>query len=588
MRNVPSVLHKKLTSRIQAGATALNAGLWVGRPDTPLTEDRFLEKQTAVNSTGVTKTSIAVCRPHMMRDATKVSIAYIEDGVAKVVSSKYHLRMSKHLWEKAEFSQPAVDVAVCYDGVMKKTVRGTVELLTDADPWIFWVHEGSLYGSILGSGEAIALAENTCTAVSAIRAMWSYSGSFDFGLVVFFLLGGALFYRQLVEGDWKDAEPVTFGPPGVVWEDIAAFRTWDYRIGVQARATNGKVYELFTQYMGIAKQGEEHIHVDTEADVDLIGLTYHTQNPQEHLSIVDVDTGAPYGGFYEVRPPHFVSVENFPDESGDWGKLIRVVLSNHLRETGIANNAASFSLTDERGFSVSATGASLDVEDGLTVTLTFADFNYLYGVCKVSYTPGTATNMADTPLEYTELAFLPTNLVPPDIPAPEAVEIWNTDGSGSTIAIRFTEPLTGDPAGNTSAFTVSFQEYDMVPGGVLVDQSRTPLRVATQNEGDDCIVLLDMGVGNTTNIQGSVGEVTVSYAGGTLVGRGGMVPNFSMSFVPEGLVYKGHQHHIEHIELAAVDASFAPMRIYYKEPQGPEHIEASVSATISLIHIDDL
>lgn len=425
MRNVSATLKRKLASRVQAGNNALAASLWVGRPTTPLTEDRFLEKQIVLSSGSITKTSVAVCHPRMMRDASDVCIAYIEDGIAKITRSEYHIRMQKHLWSDAGFSQPAEDVAICYDGTMRKTVNGTVELVTEKSPWVFWVLNGSLYGQILGKPEIVTLAEAQCTTVSAIRAMWSASGSFDFGLVVFFLLNGSLYYRQLIEGEWKDAEPVSFGPEGVSWVGISAFRTWDYRIGLQAKASDGKVYELFTQYMGIAKQGEEHIHVAPDADIDLIRLTYHKQQPKENISITGVETGALYGGFYEVESPHFVLAENLPDTTGDWGKLIKVVMSNHMREKGVANNASAFVLTDSRGLKAAAVNATLNVEDGLTILLEFINFNAMKGVCSISYNPGDATNMADTVLEYTELRFTPKNLVPPDVPVPEPVALWN-------------------------------------------------------------------------------------------------------------------------------------------------------------------
>lgn len=120
-----------------------------------------------------------------------------------------------------------------------------------------------------------------------------------------------------------------------------------------------------------------------------------------------------------------------------------------------------------------------------------------------------------------------------------------------------------------------------------VSPSLTDLTIGIQNEGDDHIIVLQMGTGNTTNIQNAIGEVTVTYAGGTLIGAGGMVPNFSMTFLPEDLIYEGHQHDVEHLDMS-IDATFVPMRIYYKKPQCREHISVDVSATITLMHVDDL
>ena len=425
MRNISSVLKRKLDKRVQAGNDSISASLWVGRPETPLTESRFLETQTVLTTPGITKTAIAACHPKMMRDASEVCIAYIKDGVASVAKSEYNIRMEKHVWTGTSFSEPAEDVSICYDGEMRKTAAGTVELKTEKSPWVFWVHGGSMYARLLDGNETIRLAETQCHAVSAIRAMWSASGSFDFGLVVFFLLNGSLFYRQLVDGEWKDAEPVLFGPEGVSWTDIAAFRTWDYRVGVQAKASNGTIYELFTQYMGIAKQGEEHIDADIDAKTNLIALTYHTPRPSENVYVNSIEAGAPYGGLYEVKSPHIVSAENIPDENDDWGKMVKIVMSNHMREKSVADNATAFVLTDSNGTSMAATTAVLNVEDGLTITLSFINFNAMKGECTISYNPGFAVNMADTVLEYTELNFTPKRLVDPNIPIPEPLALWN-------------------------------------------------------------------------------------------------------------------------------------------------------------------
>lgn len=429
MRTIPINTSNKIHSRVQTLANNCNPVLDVRvcRPETPLTNEVYLERQTVLRGVNVTDASVAVTHPNFGYNYsnTKIFLAYISDGTLRVQTASGKVRMQDHVWSDMGIEIPASACSIALDGTMPKNTKGEVEFITEPDPWLFWIRDSVLYGQKVGGGEPVVLAEANCTDVSAIRAMWSSPGGFDFGLVVFFLLSGQLYYRQLISGEWKDAEPVNFGPEGVSWKEVAAFRTWDYRVGVQAKTADGEVYELFTQYMGIAKQGTEHINVNTRADVDLIKLTYHEPIPQEHISISGIQTGAPYGGFYEVQPPHFVAAENVPDENGDWGRVLKVVMSNHMRAKGVSNNAASFVITDERGLTASAVTATLDIEDGLTITLTFVNFNSMRGVCSISYTPGDATNMADTVLEYTELSFIPRNLVPPDVPVPEPIALWN-------------------------------------------------------------------------------------------------------------------------------------------------------------------
>ena len=426
MRSMSATMKKKVASRIQAGENSMSASLWVGRPTTPLTDDNFLEKQTVLYSDSITKTSLAVCHPNLSRSATNIYFAYIESGEIKITKTYYTDIMERHEWQPVEFSEWAEDVSICFDGTMPKAPSGWVEFKTEEIPWIFWCLNGVLYGRKLDdNGDPIVLAEANCTAVSSVRAMWSSYGGFDFGLVVFFLLSGSLYYRQLINGEWMDAEVVSFGPDGVKWEDIAAFRTWDYRIGIQCKSTDGAYYEMFTQFMGIGKQNAEHIEVrNVKADGLLTGVNYHNTYETEHIELASVSAGAPYSGLYSLDMPVLTSAYNVEDENGDWGTTIIAVFSNYLVADQVSSNYLQFALVDSRGEAYYPNYALLG-GDGKTVTLTFEDFNAAYDVCDIQYTPGTVYSMATIQMEATSISFTPQNLNPPDIPQPEVESIWN-------------------------------------------------------------------------------------------------------------------------------------------------------------------
>lgn len=222
-----------------------------------------------------------------------------------------------------------------------------------------------------------------------------------------------------------DAELVSFGPDSVTWEEVAAFRTWDYRIGVQAKATDGSVYELFTQFMGVGKQLTEHIELrDVKAKSNLIGITYQDRSENEHIELSGVSASAPYGGLYSLDMPVLVSAQNEQAEDGDWGKIIVVEVSNHLVASHVADNYLQFALVDSWGAAYYPSTATLGL-DGKTITLTFVDFNPAYDVCEIRYTPGSVYSMATIKMEATSVSFIPQNLNPPDIPQPEVESIWN-------------------------------------------------------------------------------------------------------------------------------------------------------------------
>ena len=507
MRSMSSTMKKKVASRIQTGENSMSASLWVGRPTTPLTDDNFLEKQTVLYSDNITKTSLAVCHPHLGKSATEIYCAYIDSGVIKITKADYMDLMEQHTWEPVEFSQWAEDVSICFDGTMLKAPSGWVELKTEEDPWVFWVLNGKLYANKMSNQqEPIVLAESNCTAVSSVRSMISYAGSFDFGLVVFFLLGGKPYYRQFIDGEWMDAEAISYGPD-LSWQDLAAFRTWDYRIGLQLKATNGELHEIFTQYMGIAKQNTEHLEIrEVKANSDLIKVDYVDTNSNEHLEITSITAGAPYQGLYSTLSPSIIRAQNLEDENGDWGKLVLVDFDIHLEFSSVESNSSSFSLVDSLGVVYSASSVTLDRTNAKQVLLQFPDFNAANGECRIIYTPGTAQSLAGTKLSKTEWVFTPQSLNPPQIPAPEPLSVWNLDTDGTRIAIKFTEDLIGDIPGNESAFNVSIQEYDKIPGGTLMDSSRGVIKTTGYTGAE---LLLDLSLGKGTGITSSKNKLSL-------------------------------------------------------------------------------
>lgn len=429
MRVIPLDISNKLHSRIQTLANKCNPVLdaRICRPETPLVNEVYLERQTVLEGVNATDVSVAVTHPSFGYNYanTKIFLAYISGGVLRVQTAAGKIRMQNHVWSDMGIEIPASACSIALDGTMPKNTNGEVEFITEPDPWLFWVADTVLYCQKIGANEPIVLAETNCTDVSAVRAMWSSSGGFDFGLVVFFLLSGQLYYRQLIDGEWMDAEVVSFGPDEVTWKEIAAFRTWDYRVGLQAKATDGGVYELFTQFMGIGKQNAEHIELrSVKAESDLIEVQYTNTMETEHIELSRVSAGAPYGGLYSLDMPVMVSAHNEESEDGDWGKIVVVAFSNHLVANQVSANHLNFGLVDSRGTEYKPNSATL-ADDGKTVTLTFEDFNAAYDVCEIRYIPGSIYSMATIKVESTSIQFIPENLEAPDIAAPEVELIWN-------------------------------------------------------------------------------------------------------------------------------------------------------------------
>jgi hypothetical protein len=432
MRTIPSSLDSKFKKLVQAESTkaAPAVDLWISRPVVPLVNDYFLEQQAIGSGNNVTALDIAVAHPRHRRQSTKIYIATVENGRAKVVSSPFRQAMETHVWTDCGFSESAEDVAVAFDAVMKNDTRGRSEFVTDREPWVFWVNNGALYGRDLANGETLTLAERNCTKCTAIRSAGSALGGFNYGLCLFFLLNGEIYIRQRIDGEWMDAEPINFGP-GVTWKDIAASRSWDYRVVLQAMATDGTVYELFTQYMGIGQRSVEHIEIkNADADGKLTEIGETDTQTAEHIEITGINAGALYGGLYSTGQPVMRSAANIPtsvevegEQVENYGLRITVRFAAHLNPDSVAENLSAFVMRDSNGTAFAA--ASAETLNGLDWVFTLPDFNNAVGDCTVSYTPGTLYTMAETVAECTSVTFTPENLTPSAVEAPKILEVYN-------------------------------------------------------------------------------------------------------------------------------------------------------------------
>lgn len=582
MRPISAQLLDRLLSSQQTAANNADpaAVVWIRRPSSPLTGPDFFEKTLIGEFSNLTACDVAVRRRRAGREPDEVFVAYVADGVALVKKSAVQADVDDFAWTDAGFSAEAEDVAICFDG---KTVRseGRTEWITDERPFVFTVHDGVLTARILGLLGETELASSNCTKVTAVRA--TSGGGVDFGLIVFFLLSGQIYYRQRIAGEWTDAAPVTFGPSGVTWADVAAFRTWDYRVGLQGLTTSGDVYELFTAFQGIAKHGAEHVSLDAKVRSALIPVGERPTQEPEHLSIGVTAAQGPYGGFYRTGAAQIAEAANADDGTGDFGKRAFFRFDRHLSAASVAADPGAFRIVDALGNVFAAQTAALDPNDGLTVRLTFTNFNAASGVCSAAYVPGTVRSLADVPLEATSLSFTPTGLVPPGVSLPELSYI--TNAGADKIVLTFDRALTGALAGAEAHFSVALSVYTFVPGGVLEAAERPVAAVTSEN---NVTLLLSLTPGNRTDLQPAVGAVTVTYDGlGPLSGEGGPVQAFSETFTPAAVTWKPDVAELEHLSLG-LTAAGTLTQITNRLTQDPEHIELTVTAAGTLTHVNDL
>lgn len=585
MRYIDSTLKARLEKAYQTLYENANPtmNIWISRNSTPIKDPIFWEKTKIGDIDSISALSLAARRMDIRRQADRMYAACCKNGVGYIKYSSQTSDISKMIWVDAETITDAIDISIAFDGRMVKTIKGKVEFQTDSSPWVFWVTaSGELYAKLLGSDYTLTLlTTENCTKVSTIRGIQSDVADFDQGLLVFFILDGAIYFRTLRSGIWEDAAPINFGP-AVTWVDIVANRTWDYRIVIQAMDSNGKIYELFTYSQGIAKQNVERIEItDAKAASDFIPVTYIDTSEIEKIELANIDAG---GQIIYALSPIPVRCENINDGTGEWGKFIEVEFDYPINN--IEENAGNFVITDGNGVSYAGQTIEYADTDCKTIKIGYIDFNSAYGTnCSLSYMQGTVQGPAAQLNEF-NFSFTPINLIPQ---SPSVPLTAHNDGD-KTIIIKFDGNINSeDWQIAISAFTVTGYEYTYVPGGELLAKTYTIDSVGYVDENDKKIIAVNLNVKD--RLKAPQGKVTVIYNQtiGNLVSSGGAIASFSLDFTPNNLTPIYNPNCIENIEIADLGAIGSMVRISYTNTKAEEKIEIKdISALGGVIHINDL
>jgi hypothetical protein len=453
MKYLPPQLNALLKKKLQTVSEKADpyAIIWISRPHVPLINSIYLERQYIGTYSGLSEVSIAARRPNANREADMVYIAYCEDGQGRVLVAETAPTMDAHVWHEAEVIPGAVQIAVAFDGSMPEVARGKSVFQTEGAPWVFWIDgAGKLYGRVLGAPETlITLAESNAQGVSAIRGMRSAVSAQDKGLVCFMLLAGQIFYRQLIAGVWSDALPLNFGP-AYVYTHIAAARTWDYRIALQAQTAEGKIIDFFSKPEGFARYNTDRLELRTlSADGTLSHIGYTEGWNKSSVGVAGAESDAVR--LYSISPIP-VAVRNVQD-GGAWNHKVEIDFDYPIE--GIEGNAAAFGITDSGGASYAAQAIAYRGTDHRKIALTYTNLNASYGAVTVTqtYTPGTVTGALGLAGPVCSLApfsfvFVPQGLEEPHPPVPVSVAMVGAGYTGGrAIIITFDKPLLGDVTG---------------------------------------------------------------------------------------------------------------------------------------------
>lgn len=432
MRDLSSNIGRHVFRKIQTKASGSNisTSLIIARPETPLKHGQFIDIQKVIEFPEGYASNVTIAVEHSkkgLRD-TSLYMAFIQNGAIVLKRALPKYRMEEHNWIDVDYTiegvEDAVQVSLAFDGTMPVKKGGKSEFITEKEPWVFWINgSGECWTEKIGySNTRFKCAERNCISISAVRGIWSEVSKFNFGLMVFMLLNGSIYYRQYIDGVWYDAAPINFGPANATFTSMKVHRTWDYRICIQAKATDGKMYEMFSQFEGFASRNVEHLEVqDMKYTADYIAIQRKSAYEEEHIEMSDMTyTHSMQWG----QPVYVIHAETIDNGEGDYGRFIRAEFDHPFIPSTAENCETSWSLTDETGYVFTPISVTVDPA-GTYLIFTFRNFNMAVGECVLHYEPGTIATpvVASNAFDYT---FTPSGLDPSKVHLPQLKEVRNT------------------------------------------------------------------------------------------------------------------------------------------------------------------
>jgi len=429
MRNIDPILKSRQLAKQQTLYNNANPSMEViaVRARTPITRKELWQELVITESTTAVCTSVAAKKTG--RTPERVYAAYVDStGLLTVKSAAVRMPIRLMTWQVETTIAGCIGCAIEFDGYFVRVGQNT-EYRTESTPLLFYVTSaGALYGGPLGGTYSI-LGESNVSAVSAVRGFRSTMGEYDQGLILFSIVSGDIYYRELIDDVWSDAAPIGFGP-SVTWVELNTTLTWDYRIVIQAVTSTGVLYELYAHSDGIAKKNFEHIEItNISATGQMLDVYYHDfQEGAENIEIVDLSALA---ALLWAVDQHMIDAENIavsledPENPGtyydDYGYKVRVTWDHPIDI--MTGNDSAFTLTDSNSVAFGST--SVTQISGKVIEIEFQNFNNAVGNCTIAYTPGTIQGEAGQALLTSSVVFTPTGLVPFSVAPPVPVSAEN-------------------------------------------------------------------------------------------------------------------------------------------------------------------
>lgn len=297
MRYIPPDIKakiEKLNQTIYEDADP-KADIVLRRAQVGLTQTNLFNMHTIRKGTGLEDLAIDLKREDVNKPPNKIYNIYIKDGICKVATKNMPAKANEK-WVDVYTVGPATDCEIAFDGRWHRDSQYHWQLVTQGEPWLFYVRSGRLYTRHWDK-DPYVLAEGV-SKIAAIRG-WKnvYLWNHDQGIIVAYIKSGKVYYRNYCQQPpdqpalWEtETEVVQLPSPA---QNIALFRTNDYRVGFLCES-NGQIYWALTERNWATMAIEPHFVsagiTDVTVDVIPIGLTdLYTKDSNITSTITDVE-----------------------------------------------------------------------------------------------------------------------------------------------------------------------------------------------------------------------------------------------------------------------------------------------------------
>ena len=290
MYNIDPVLEERLFDREQTerNNAEVRPLVYITRNRTAITSQKFWERALITSTVG-TRSSIAVRRPLGSFFGDMIFTAQVESGTAIIRYAEPRDDINDMSWTTLTTILNVSELSILFDGFMRMH-DNVVETFTTGDfPWVFYVNtSGELNGLNLNDPDAteISISDNAVN-IASVRGLYSDTANLDDGIWVFYNnTDGELWEARVLDGEVEELNEITIKPEGVTeWSDLWAGFSFDYRIMLQLKGDDGKVYTLMSKSRPGGFSNIEFLRVSKISVTGLIGYPPPVPSLAENVEV---------------------------------------------------------------------------------------------------------------------------------------------------------------------------------------------------------------------------------------------------------------------------------------------------------------